>query len=103
MELKTEFGDFKEELWNTVMGFGEPVLIGTVLDEKARGELLEKMVRLREQKQSAEDKSYKDSSTPIEKTEKREQGLKLMIRVKLIISLKILKFFRLEKGEARVG
>ena len=38
--------NFKEELWSTVVKFGEPVLMGTGLDEKARGELLSKMVEL---------------------------------------------------------
>ena len=32
--------DFKEELWDTVVKLGEPVLMGTCLEEKARGELL---------------------------------------------------------------
>ena len=39
--------DFKEELWDTVVKFGEPVLMGTGLEEKARGKLLDKMVELR--------------------------------------------------------
>ena len=72
VERKVGLGDFKEVLWDTVIGFGEPVLMVTGLDKKARGELLEKMVRLREQMQSADDKSCKDSSTPNEKTENKE-------------------------------
>ena len=71
VERKVELGDIKEELWDTVMGFREPVLVATGLDEKARGDLLEKTVRLREQKQSAEDKSCKDRSTPNEKTDNK--------------------------------
>ena len=43
----TTLDDFKEELWDTVVKFGEPVLMGTGLEEKARGELLSKMVELR--------------------------------------------------------
>ena len=39
--------NFKEELWNTVVKFGEPVLMAIGPDEKARGELLSKMVELR--------------------------------------------------------
>ena len=39
--------NFKEELWSTVVKFGEPVLMGIGLDEKARGELLSKMVEMR--------------------------------------------------------
>ena len=48
-ETKSEIilDNFKEELWNTVVKFGELVLMATGLDEKARGELLNKMVELR--------------------------------------------------------
>ena len=38
--------DFKEELWDTAVKFGESVLMGTGLEEKARVELLSKMVEL---------------------------------------------------------
>ena len=31
---ETTLDNFKEELWNTVVKFGEPVLMGTGLDEK---------------------------------------------------------------------
>ena len=55
--------DFKEELWNTVVKFGEPVLMGTGLDEKARKELLKKMISLREPKQKTEADACKDIST----------------------------------------
>ena len=50
-ESETTLDDFKEELWNTVVKFGEPVLMGTGLDEKARKELLSKMVKLKETRQ----------------------------------------------------
>ena len=40
----TILDDFKEELWDTVVKFGEPILVGTGLEEKAREELLSKMV-----------------------------------------------------------
>ena len=36
MKSETTLDDFKEELWNTVVKFGEPVLMATGLDEKAR-------------------------------------------------------------------
>ena len=48
---ETTLDSFNEELWNTVVKFGEPVLMGTGLDEKARKELLSKMVKLRETRQ----------------------------------------------------
>ena len=51
LENKAKVDNFKEELWDTVVKFGEPVLTGTGLDEKVRKELLEKMIGLRKQKQ----------------------------------------------------
>ena len=42
---------FKEDLWDTVVKFGELALMGTGLDEKARKELLDKMIKLRETEQ----------------------------------------------------
>ena len=55
--------DFKEELWDTVVKFGEPVLMGTGLEEKSRGELLSKMVELRKASRKTKEDECKDSST----------------------------------------
>ena len=55
--------DFKEELWDTVVKFREPVLMGTGLDEKPRGELLSKMVELRKTSRKTKEDECKDSST----------------------------------------
>ena len=44
------------------MKFGEPVLIGTGLDEKVRRGLLEKMIGLRKQKQDTGANPCEDSS-----------------------------------------
>ena len=60
--------DFKEELWDTVVKFGEPVLIGTGLEEKARGELLSKMVELRRASRKTKEDECKDSYTLKQKT-----------------------------------
>ena len=60
--------DFKEELWDTVVKFGEPVLMGTGLEEKARGELLGKMVELRKASLKTKEDECKDSSTLKQKT-----------------------------------
>ena len=60
--------DFKEELWDTVVKFGEPVLMGTGLEEKARGELLKKMVELRKTPLKTKEDECKDSSTLKQKT-----------------------------------
>ena len=60
---ETTLDDFKEELWVTVVKFGEPVLVlmGTGLEEKARGELLSKMVELRKaSRKTKEDKCKED-------------------------------------------
>ena len=65
----TTLDDFKEELWDTVVKFGEPILGGTGLEEKAREELLSKMVELRKAPRKTRDDKYKDSSTPKQKTD----------------------------------
>ena len=59
---------FKEELWSMVVKFGEPVLMGTGLDEKARRELLSKMVELRKAPLKTKEDECKDSSTLKHKT-----------------------------------
>ena len=51
MESETPLDDFKEELWSTVVKFGQPVLMGFGLNKKARKQLLNKMVKLRETRQ----------------------------------------------------
>ena len=57
------------------MKFGEPVLMATALDEKARQELLEKMISLREPKQKTDANPCKDSSTLKKKLLIMELGL----------------------------
>ena len=70
-KAKTEatLESFKEELWDTVVKFGEPVLLGTGLAEKARKELLSRMIKLRETEQKTRDDECKDSSTLKQKTD----------------------------------
>ena len=60
---ETTLENFKEVLWNTVVKFGEPVLVGTGRDEKARKELLSKMIKLRETGQKTKEDAFKDSFT----------------------------------------
>ena len=62
---------FKEELWDTVVKFGEPVLMGTGLEEKTRGELLSKMVELRKASRKTKEDKWKDSSTLKQKTDNK--------------------------------
>ena len=69
VEDKAKVDDFKDELWSTVVKFGEPVLIGTGLDEKVGKRLLENMISLRKQKQDIGANPCKDSSTLNNKTD----------------------------------
>ena len=50
---------FKDELWDTVVKFGEPLLMGTGLNEKARKELLSKQVELRKTRSTTRDDKVK--------------------------------------------
>ena len=59
-DKERDHADFKEELWNTVVKFGEPVLMATGLNERARKELLSKMVKLIETRQKTKDDECKD-------------------------------------------
>ena len=60
--------DFKEELWDTVLKFAEPVLMGTGLEKKTRRELMIKMVELRKASRKTKEDECKDSSTLKQKT-----------------------------------
>ena len=64
--------DLKEELWSTVVKFGEPILIGTGLDEKEREGLLEKMIGLMKKKQDAVANPCEVSSTLNKKTDDKK-------------------------------
>ena len=91
---ETTLDNFKEELWNTVVKFGEPVLMGTGLDEKARKELLSEMVKLRETRQKTEDDECKDGSTLKQKTDNKmvkSKGEDKFRTNNMIKSTKILK------------
>ena len=69
VKSETTLEDFKEVLWDTVVKFGEPVLLGSGLDEKAREELLSKMIKLREEERKTKDDACIDSSTLKKKTD----------------------------------
>ena len=60
---ETTLDKFKDELWDTVVKFGEPLLMGTGLDEKARKELLSKLVEVRKARSRTRYDKCKDSST----------------------------------------
>ena len=65
---ETTLDKFKEELWDTVVKFGEPLLIGTGLDEKARKELLNKLIELSNSRSKTREEKCEDSSTLKQKT-----------------------------------
>ena len=94
-ETKATLEIFKEELWDTVVKFGEPVLMGTGLDEKARKELLDKIIKLRETELKNKDDECKDSSTLKQKIDnkmikvKGEDKLKTSNMIKDIYILKV--------------
>ena len=74
---ETTLDKFKDELWETVVKFGEPLLIGTGLNEKARKELLSKLVELRRAQPTTRDDECKGSSTLKQKTvDKIVEGVK---------------------------
>ena len=94
MKSETTLDNFKEELWNTVVKFGEPVLMATGLDEKARKELLSKMVKLRETRRKTKDDECKDCSTLKKKTDDKIikiEGEDKIKTSKMIKSTNILK------------
>ena len=65
---ETTLDKFKDELWDTVVKFGEPLLMGTGLNEKARKELLNKLIELRKSRSKTRDEKCEDSSTLKQKT-----------------------------------
>ena len=56
------------ELWDTVVKYGEPLLIGTGLDERARKELLNKLIELRNSRSKTREEKCEDGSTLKQKT-----------------------------------
>ena len=102
---ETTLDNFKEELSNTVVKFGEPVLMGTGLDEKARKELLSRMVKLGETRQKTKDDKCKDGSTLKKKTDDKlikVEGDDMIKTSNMIKSTDILKA-RAGGGGARDG
>ena len=63
MERKVDVAEIKEELWDIVVEFGEPIFMSTGLDKDASEELLIKLVHMRETRPNTEPKSCKDRST----------------------------------------
>ena len=72
IERKLDVDEFKEELWDTKVEFGESFLMATRLVKKAREELLDKIVHMREPRANTGPKSCKDSSTLKEKSKTKK-------------------------------
>ena len=73
---------------------GEPVLMGTGLDEKARKELLSKMIKLRGTRRKTKDDECKDGSTLKKKTDDKINKVRGEDKIKtrnMIKSTNILK------------
>ena len=98
VEDKPKVDDFKEELWSMVMKFGEPVLIGTGLDEKARNGLPEKLIGLRKQKQDTGANSCKDSSTLNKKTDDERVSVEVDDKHKTSNMIKDTNIFNAREG-----
>ena len=98
VKSETTLEDFKEELWDTVVKFGEPVLMGTGLDEKAREELLSKMIKLREEKRKTKDDACKDSSTLKRKTDDKMIKVEREDKVKTSNMIKDINILKAREG-----
>ena len=98
MKSETTLEYFKEELWDTVVKFGEPVLMGTRLDEKATEELLSKMIKLRKEEQKNKDDACKDSSILNKKSDDNLIIIERDDKCKTSNMIKYTKSLRLEKG-----
>ena len=99
MKSETTLDDFKEELWNTVVKFGEPVLMATGLDEKARKELLSKMVKLRETRRKTKDDECKDGSTLKKKIDDKINKVEGEDKIKTSNMIKSTNIFKARAGE----
>ena len=95
---ETTLDKFKEELWNTVVKLGEPVLMGTGLDEKARKELLSKMFKSRETRQKTSDDECKDSSTLKQKTDDKMIKIKGEDKIKTSNTIKSTNILKARAG-----
>ena len=103
--------DFKEELWDTMVKFGERVLMGTGLEEKARRELLSKMVELRKASRKTKEDECKDSSTLRQKTVNKiiesvredKVGISNIIKRTKIFKTRALSDSLKARGVGRVG
>ena len=78
--------------------FGEPVLMGTGLEEKAGRELLSKRVELRKALLKTKEDECKDSSTLKQKIVNKIIESVRGIKSKLVIYIKVLISLRLEQG-----
>ena len=100
---ETTLDNFKEELWNTVVKFGEPVLMATGPDEKERKALLRKMVKLKETRQKTKDDECKDGSTLKKKTDDKIIKIKGEDKIKTSIMIKSTNIFKARSGSDRYG
>ena len=77
---------------------GTSVLMGTGLDEKARKELLSKMIKLRETEQKTKDDECKDSSTLKQKTDDKMIKVEREDKVKTSNMIKDINILKAREG-----
>ena len=63
VERRVDAEEIKEEKWEIVVEFGEPIPMGTGLDKEAREELISKTILFCETRPNTEPRSCKNSST----------------------------------------
>ena len=102
MKSQTTLEDFKEEMWNTVVKFGEPVLMGTGLDEKARKELIGKMIKLKETEQKSKEDACKDSSTLNKKTDDKMIEIERDDKNKTSSMIKDINILKAREGGSKI-
>ena len=101
-ETEARLESFKEELWDTVVKFGEPVLMGTGLDKKARKDMLSKMIKLRETDQKTKDDECKDSSTLKQKPDDKMIEVEREDKVKTSNMIKDINILKAREGGGKI-
>ena len=77
VEREVDVEEFKEELWDILVEFGELMLMGTGPDKEASVELLRKLIHIRETTPNTESRSCKENSTLKKKSESKPVKTKM--------------------------
>ena len=77
VEREVDVEEFKEELWDIMVEFGELILMGTGLDKEASVELFSKLIHIRETRSNTESKYCIENSTLKKKSESKPVKTKM--------------------------